>query len=81
MMDNELNNSKTIYTFSTDISTNCLALAEYIHSYVDSGGPHTNNFIEGLYSYLNKISLEVKKLKEKSEDTLIIKLKKIANHN
>lgn len=84
MMDNEVNDlwetAHQDFKFSSDVSANCLALAEYISSYVENDGPHTKKFIEGLYQYLDKINSEIKELKEKSKDTLLIKLQKIINH-
>jgi len=84
MMDNEVNDlwetAHQDFKFSSDASVNCLALAEYISSYIESDGPHTKKFIEGLYQYLDKINSEIKELKEKSKDTLLIKLQKIVNH-
>lgn len=65
------------FKFSSDVSINCLALARYISSYVESDGPHTKKFIDGLYKYLDKINVEIKELKEKSNDVLLAKLKKI----
>jgi hypothetical protein len=84
MMDNEVNDlwetAHQDFKFSSDVSANCLALAEYISSYVENDGPHTKKFIEGLYQYLDKINSEIKELKEKSEDILLIKLQKIVDH-
>lgn len=81
MMDNEVNDLwETVnqtFKFSSDVSVNCLALAEYINGYVESNGPHTKKFIDGLYKYLDKINAEIKELKEKSNDTLLAKLQKI----
>lgn len=86
MMDNEIKDlwetANQTFKFSSDASVNCLALAEYISSYVENEGPHTSKFIDGLYKYLNKISIEIKELKEKSNDALLLsKIKKIINHN
>ena len=84
MMDNEVNDlwdvANQSFKFSSDASINCLALAEYISSYVESNGPHTKKFIDGLYKYLDKINVEIKELKEKSNDTLLAKLQKIIDH-
>jgi hypothetical protein len=70
-----------VYTFSTDASINCYALVQYIDSYVESDGPHTKTFINGLYSYLNKINCEIQELKEQSKDPLMIKLKNICENS
>ena len=70
-----------IYTFYTNASVNCYALAQYINSYVESNGPHTKAFINGLYSYLNKINCEIQELKEHSKDPLMIKLKNICRNS
>lgn len=78
MMDNELNESKQIFDFSSEVSTNCLALAEYIHSYVENNGPHTSVFINGLYQYLGKINKQIFELKQ---DQLMLKLKRIFDHS
>lgn len=81
MMDNELQNSKQSFTFSSEISVNCLALAEYINGYVNSNGPRTSAFIEGLYQYLNKIYEQIEELLNENdrlaEDQLLNKLKNI----
>lgn len=81
MMDNELQNSKQSFTFSSEISVNCLALAEYINGYVNSNGPCTSTFIEGLYQYLNKIYKQIEELLNENdrltEDQLLNKLKNI----
>lgn len=85
IMENELNELRlkdsVTYSFSTDASVNCLALVQYIHGYVENGGPHTQAFINGLYSYLDKISSEIQELKEQPKDFLIAKLKDIVERN
>lgn len=84
MMDNEVNKlyqkANPTFSFSTDASINCLAMAEYINSYVESEGPRTSEFINGLYRYLQKISEEIEELKEIPRDLLMSKLKKILDH-
>ena len=81
MMDNELQNSKQSFTFSSEVSINCLALAEYINSYVNSNGPRTSTFIEGLYQYLDKIYKQIEELLNENdrlkEDQLLNRLKNI----
>lgn len=81
IMDNELQNSKQFFAFSSEVSVNCLALAEYINGYVNSNGPHTSAFIEGLYQYLNKIYKQIEELLNENdrlkEDQLLNRLKVI----
>ena len=81
MIENEKENYCKKLIFSSDASFYCRALAEYIQSYVENEGPHTKSFIDGIYSYLNEINEEIKKLRKKSEDTLMIKIKKIIDRN
>jgi len=70
-----------IYTFSTDASINCYALVQYIDSYVESDGPHTKAFINGLYGYLDKINSEIQELKEQPKDFLMSRLKDICERS
>lgn len=75
-----------IYTFSTDASINCYALAQYINSYVENDGPHTKAFINGLYSYLDKINSEIQELiqellEEQPKDFLMSRLKDICERS
>lgn len=85
MMDNEVSDlwdaANQTFKFSSDASVNCLALAEYISGYVESNGPHTRKFIDGLYKYLNEINVEIKELKEKSNDTVLARMQKIIDRN
>lgn len=85
MIDNEISDIKESqsqeFKFSTDVSTNCLALAQYINSYIENNGPRTEKFINGLYQYLNMINKEIKDLKERSNDTLMLKIKDILDHS
>lgn len=75
--ENEKEDYRKQFTFSSNVSLNCLALAEYIQSYVENNGPHTENFINGLYTYLEKINKEIEKIKQRPDDLLIEKIKNI----
>lgn len=75
--ENEKEDYRKQFTFSSDVSLNCFALAEYIQSYVENNGPHTENFINGLYTYLEKINKEIEKIKQRPNDLLIEKIKNI----
>lgn len=61
MIDYEYANAKmhTEYTVPVNVMPNCKNLIVYIQSYVESGGPCTERFIQGLYDYIDQIDTQM----------------------
>jgi hypothetical protein len=61
MIENEVNAAKTnfAYEIPVDVMPNCKALVTYIQSYVESGGPCTERFIQGLYNFVDQIDTQM----------------------
>lgn len=61
MIESEINAAKTnfAYEIPVDVMPNCKALIIYIQSYVESGGPCTERFIQGLYNFIDQIDTQM----------------------
>ena len=57
-----------------NISINCVALKEFIKSYVSAEGPCTDKFINGLYHYIDLINTEITLLKDNTIRPKIVNL-------
>lgn len=61
MIENEYANAKSHFEYDipVDVLPSCKNIVAYIQSYVDSGGPCTGRFIQGLYDYIDQIDTQM----------------------
>lgn len=56
---NNIKNTETTYEIPVGIVPNCQSLIAYIQSYVESNGPCTKRFIQGLYDFIDRIDTQI----------------------
>jgi hypothetical protein len=70
MIDHEYETAKakSDYDIPVDVMPNCKSLVAYIQSYVESNGPCTDRFIQGLYESIDQIDTQMVNLSSENAE-------------